>query len=167
MWVQGGANLGLVSPTLGRNEGSEPGKLALSPSRWSSSWSRFACISTWVCPHSPAVSGQRYFPGCRLPPPSVVLPSIRPSFLPTSILCGMWSGWFPSHGPPLCFPKITQSVRVFARWCCYLRSTQWLLPPEASGQEKAEAPCLSWCLVTIDGVSGCLLRRGGKGRGWL
>lgn len=136
--------------------------MALSPSQWSSSWSRFARISTRVCPYSPAVSGRRYFPGCRHPPPSVVLPSIRSSFLPTSLLCGMWSGWFPSHRP-LLFPK-DKTIRVGVCSLVLLSKINTAVPTSRGlqGQEKAEASCLGWCLVTIVGVLGGFLLVGAR-----
>ncbi|XP_035886711.1 appetite-regulating hormone isoform X3 [Phyllostomus discolor] len=45
---------------------------------------------------------------------------------------GCGGGFFPSHRPPLCFPKITPSVWVSACWSCYLRSTLQLLPLQTS-----------------------------------
>lgn len=92
-------------------------------------------VPTRVCPHSPAVSGQRDFSG-RHCPPSAVLPSVRSSFLPTGVLCGMWSGCF-RHTGHLSVSQRYQSA-LFARWRRYLRSTQRLLPPEASGVRKQQ-----------------------------
>lgn len=134
--------------------------MALSPSRWSSSWSRFARISTRVCPHSPAVSGRRYFPGCCRPLPSVILPSIRSSFPPASSeVCGQ--GGF--HHTGHLFPK-DNTTRVGVCLLVLLSKINTAIPTSRSlqGQEKAEAACLGWCLVTTVGVSGGFLLVGAR-----
>lgn len=124
----------MVLPTLGRNEEGSwlfPQVYGLPPGP------DLHAFPTWVCPHSPT---DTFLGATALLPQWFCHPSDLPSHQP------LWYEVrvFPSHRPPLCFPKITrfpkitQSVQVFARWCCYLRSTQRLLPPEASRVRKKQ-----------------------------
>lgn len=97
-----------------------------------------------------------------LPPSSLSDSAVHQTFLPTSLLCGMWSGWFPSHRPPL-FPK-DNTTRVGVCSLVLLSKINTAVPTSRSlqGQEKAEAACLGWCLVTIVGVSGGFLLVGAR-----
>ena len=147
----GRCHLALVSPTQkgGRKWAGEswyfPQVCALPQD---SSWSRFVCTShpgsvlipqLWV--------GSEGLSGCS--PSSLCGSAIHQIFpapaLASTVICGQ-GGFFPSHRP-LCFPKITPWVWVFACWWCYLRSTLQLLPPETSrvnSKQRLHASVGAW-----------------------